>query len=191
MELLKGNKTVRWVTPVDIPAYLPICISISPVLTSGRCHWSCPWKSWWSCAGWVSQGDWTASWSDLRHLAPPEVFGPSHIAVAASTQPPSAGNVSDTLQSPPERSGGQTWRDDGLGWFDRVTQSVHRYLISHLNTPVEGHLIDFRHIAVWLTQIQFWGLNLKSDHHWWNPGQTRTDCFFWGHGMLTMMLFKI
>lgn len=138
MELLKGNKTVRWVTPVNIPAYLPICISISPVLTSGRCRWSCPWKSWWSCAGWVSQGDWTASWSDLRHLAPPEVFGPSHIAVAASTQPPSAGNVSDTLQSPPERSGGQTWRDDGLGWFDRVTQSVHRYLISHLNTPVEA-----------------------------------------------------
>lgn len=90
---------------------LSVSLSVLPELTSGRCHWSCPWRSWLTCADWVFQCDWTASWTGLRRSEPPEVFCPSHIAVEASPQPPWAGNASDTPQSRPELSAGQTCRD--------------------------------------------------------------------------------
>lgn len=91
----------------DLSRYTSILLE----LTSGRCHWSCPWRSWLTCVDWVFQCDWTASWNDLRRSEPPEVFCPSRIAVEASSPPQLAGSAGDIPQSLPGLSAGQTCRN--------------------------------------------------------------------------------
>lgn len=114
VELLRRN-TTQWnrsLLPVCLysclSTHLSVYLSVLPELTSGCCRWSCPWKSWSTCADWVFRCDWTASWNGLRHSEPRAVFCPFRIAAAASPQPPLAGNASDTPQSRPGPSAGQT-----------------------------------------------------------------------------------
>lgn len=87
------------------------CSWVSPELTSVRCHWSCPWRSWWTCVGWASRCGWIASWSGLRHSEPPGVSCPSHTAGEVSSRPRWVKSASSTLQSPPGLFEGQTCRN--------------------------------------------------------------------------------